>query len=79
MISIFTIQNVPIKFISSTTEAMNNANLQYKMFLLNEKPNIAHIKNNIIYNTKCLFFVDCNNTALPPIACVLRVYYASDF
>ncbi len=33
----FTIQNVPIKLLSTTMIAKDYGNLQYKMFLLNNK------------------------------------------
>ena len=45
--ALFTIQNVPIKWDSGGIEQASNVDLQYKMFLLNDKGRKRRFQKNI--------------------------------
>ena len=52
---IFTIQNVPIKFLKDFPSEIELADLQYKMFLLNAL-RLQLLRSALeIYNTKCSY------------------------
>ena len=55
----------------------NNNNIQ--VLEKQNNNNFAFTINHHLYITKCLFLLIATNATLPSIACVLRVYYASDF
>ena len=51
----FTIQNVSIKLMYPVARLLREKNLQYKMFLLNDKQGNSSFIVLTIYNTKCFY------------------------